>query len=69
VDQVVEVNERLLARERALRAEDVGARDDKILALQAEARTLKEQIKELHQAPPPPPPLVLSGHAASLTPY
>jgi len=21
------------------------------------------------QAPPPPPPLVLSGHAASLTPY
>ena len=25
--------------------------------------------RSIHCPPPPPPPLVLSGHAASLTPY
>jgi hypothetical protein len=28
-----------------------------------------DAIARTQQAPPPPPPLVLSGHAASLTPY
>jgi len=28
-----------------------------------------EAAVRLPRAPPPPPPLVLSGHAASLTPY
>jgi hypothetical protein len=36
---------------------------------QDEEATGEEALDGTPPAPPPPPPLVLSGHAASLTPY